>query len=885
MARSLAPAALLLAVPPVAPLAAALAAAFLLAACGGGGGGAEQPIALTFTPGTLTGTAFQGQGNVALGTDVKYRLTARLSQVPTTTTYVQVLIAGQGFLPGAIPVGDNGDGSFSASLPADTSLEPGTYAGTITVTLCHDAACRQPYALTGNSLAYSVRVTPRLQVEMLHDGVLFATVGANARSCIAGPVNTGSISPVEPRYVTGSVLGVSSNLPVTFEGMEGVVAPPGPAITSTSWAGAMQVSQPWRPCLTITATDGSGQQVTLAPLLVLPRLVPEVTTVDLVAAVGQGALAPVELSLGTESGEPVAYTTVVESPLGGVTLEVASTGAAPGTLRVTPRVYGYAYAWTYSPALHLWPDNGEARSTVLFRVKVVEPAAVPSSVRFDLTATSPPGALTQHVAFGDLGGARSFTASSDRPWLSAAPATGTSDGGATLTLEPAALAALPAGLRTATVHLLFDMGGGATAPLDLPVTLDLQVPRTERALPRASVAGLGGDVLVYGSGFPAGFTGPVLVGGEPATSVRRLSSTTLRITPSTALAAGAHPVRIENAAGLDRSAAALVVVPAAPSRAAAAPASTGAKVGLAFDEVGRVLYVANATAGRLERYREAAGWERAADGSDELVLQGVKSLALSPDGATLVAVAGGAFRLVDTATFALRPQQPTAAAPDSAKVSLEITAAGLAFTLGYDAVAQPVVVLDLGTLTTRELNSASYGGLAGAPDGSMIGVFSWAGTLALWSAGAEYRSTSAFWDALVGTFDRNGDRLLLHGNSGWVGSTFYTGRISRLFDTSSWTSLPGTVAPEYDPPGPPGAPPGTQAVILSPLGRARVYAWDGVAVRCYDLLGTLDASTVYPVLWSKAAAPGANARLAISADERTAFLAGDEAVVVLPLPE
>ncbi len=165
--RSLAPAALRLAVRPFTPLAAALAAAFLLAACGGGGGGGatEEPIAMTFTPGTLTGTVFQGQGNVGLGTDVKYRLTARLSRVPTSTTYVLVLISGKGFLSEVVPVVDNGDGSFSTSLPADSSLAPGTYAGTITVTLCHDAACRQPYPLTGNSLTYSVKVTPKLQVD------------------------------------------------------------------------------------------------------------------------------------------------------------------------------------------------------------------------------------------------------------------------------------------------------------------------------------------------------------------------------------------------------------------------------------------------------------------------------------------------------------------------------------------------------------------------------------------------------------------------------------------------------------------------------------------------------------------------------------------------
>ncbi|HVI94662.1 MAG TPA: hypothetical protein VM753_11690, partial [Anaeromyxobacter sp.] len=69
----------------------------------------------------------------------------------------------------------------------------------------------------------------------------------------------------------------------------------------------------------------------------------------------------------------------------------------------------------------------------------------------------------------------------------------------------------------------------------------------------------------------------------------------------------------------------------------------------------------------------------------------------------------------------------------------------------------------------------------------------------------------------------------------------------------------------------------------------RAYTWDGSQVHAFSLSGSLDKSGVYYATESfkavtPTASPGANPKLALSADEKTAFLAGDSALVVVPLP-
>ena len=134
-----------------------------------------------------------------------------------------------------------------------------------------------------------------------------------------------------------------------------------------------------------------------------------------------------------------------------------------------------------------------------------------------------------------------------------------------------------------------------------------------------------------------------------------------------------------------------------------------------------------------------------------------------------------------------------------------------------------------------------------------------------------FATTSASQDASCGAEDRHGNRTLLFG---WWNATKGR-RESRLYD-SAFTALPGTVADT------------TLAVALSSIGLDRAYTWDGARLHAWNIEGPLDSAGLYGEAWKPAvtpkALPGNGALLVLSADEKTAFLVGNQNVVVVPLP-
>jgi hypothetical protein len=138
---------------------AAFAASLLLAlmACGGGGDGStpgdlNSPIAIRFNPTTA-------QENVTRSGNLYTMLvTARLSHAPSGPAYAYVIADAPVLTPGATVVTRNADGSYTASLPVAASLPSGVHTGNLTLELCKDAACTQPYALTGATLPYVITV-------------------------------------------------------------------------------------------------------------------------------------------------------------------------------------------------------------------------------------------------------------------------------------------------------------------------------------------------------------------------------------------------------------------------------------------------------------------------------------------------------------------------------------------------------------------------------------------------------------------------------------------------------------------------------------------------------------------------------------------------------
>jgi hypothetical protein len=646
---------------------------------------------------------------------------------------------------------------------------------------------------------------------------------------------------------------------------------------------------------TVNVTSlGTTRTVAVSATVSRPGIVAPPGTVAFSAVRNQAPLPSAqELALTTAHGGALAFTASVVYDVGATGwLSVPASGSAPGPLSVAVATADLAPG-TYGATLRFTPSNGAAATPVDVSYTVAAPtlAASPSPLEFTVDALTTVAGTAATVSLTSGGSPIAWEASATQPWLRVSPASGTTPSSPTVSLVLAELETLPAASHTAAVTFTYEASPGVSTTVSVPVTLLLDLPLLTVVAPRVSVAGVGGEVILRATGVPPGLTGPVRFGGADATAQTRVSSTEVRATPPASLAAGSHLVTVANALGLSRSTARLEVV-AEGSLGAAAVANAGAKTRIVYDDASRTVYVANAGAGMIQRHRGAAGWALAGDGSDQVALSSLKNVVLTPDGKTLLAVAGTTFRLVDTATFALAATQPSGAAPSNAIVSLEMSHAGRAVYVGNAPTGFTTPgLLELGAGTTSSLTGFGLlhnAALVSGPNGARVAGLSRGispQAVAVWDATTGAVSTpsinvNGYFDTF-GSFDRTASRLLVFGD--YSGGAYR----SRLYDVNAgYAVLPGTVPPRSSLGTPPAGANETLAVVLSPRGRARAFTWDGASVRCFDTAGAPDVNGVHPLLFAVTPVqpPGANAVLAIAADERTAFVAGDDRLVVVPLP-
>jgi hypothetical protein len=573
------------------------------------------------------------------------------------------------------------------------------------------------------------------------------------------------------------------------------------------------------------------------------------------------------LALTTDSGNVAFSTSVAYDATATGWLSVAASGTAPTSLSVdvlgpTPAV-GH-----HTATLRITPSNGAApvAVTVVYDVAVPALGVTPGSAAFTVDASTTSAATSAALSLGDDGTPIAWTATQSVPWLKVSPASGNTPSAPVVSLVLAEIDKLAPGSYAAEVVFAYQASSGATVQVRVPVTLLMALPLVDVVAPRVSVQGIGGMVVVRGEGFATPYTGQLLF-GSTAVIPTGVSATEVHATPP-ALSPGSYAVTPQNALGLARGGAHLDVV-ATATRTAASVVSASRKIKLVFDDVRKALYVV--TGARIQRHREIAGWALATDGSDELSVAGLVDAALSPDGATLLVVDGTWLWKVDVATFRFAANQPSATLPLSSRYHVEFGNDGRAF-LGDDWLGEcrfydPAT----DTMTADRSCTQPLSGFAASKDASrVVGLGSGYVDYDDASAGAMV-ATGVYLNATTGGLDRHATRALLFGWDGTVGR--YE---SKLYD-ASWTRIPGSV------------PSDTVAAVLSGIGLDRAYTWDGSQVHAFSLTGSLDKSGVYYTTESfravtPAASPGTNAELVLSADEKTAFLAGDSAVVVVPLP-
>jgi hypothetical protein len=223
------------------------AAIVALAACGGGGS-SEPARSVHFNTATLTGTAFQHQAiDVNAFTAASVSVEATISEPINETVYVVVRDNAQGFQGSTISITQLTGDRFQATLQPNAELEPGTYTGQLTLLLCKDSACNNTYSLTGQTLPYSMTITPQLAVDVYVDGVL------------AGTVKSGEVDlPIS--IASGSQLELKSSIPMMMQYSSGAFGlariDVDSGSTPTDWKGT--VTNPY-------STFDAGLQMVVVP--------------------------------------------------------------------------------------------------------------------------------------------------------------------------------------------------------------------------------------------------------------------------------------------------------------------------------------------------------------------------------------------------------------------------------------------------------------------------------------------------------------------------------------------------------------------------------------------------------------------------------------------
>ncbi|WP_272473957.1 LamG-like jellyroll fold domain-containing protein [Baekduia alba] len=247
-----------------------------------------------------------------------------------------------------------------------------------------------------------------------------------------------------------------------------------------------------------------------------------------------GGANPAAQSIGVSNtgGGSLAWTATSSQPW--LTVSPVS-GGAPGTITVTPSVAGLSPG-TYTANVTV-TASGAAGSPktipVTFNVAAAPPgptlATAPASLAFSGTAGgSSPAAQTISVT-NTGGGALSWTASDDQPWMSVAPASGTAPG--TITVTPS-ITGLAAGTYTGNVAVTAP--GASGSPKAIPVTF------TVAAAPALAVAPTSlAFTATAGGANPAAQTASVTnAGGGSLTYSVADDQSWLTVTPTSGTAPG-----------------------------------------------------------------------------------------------------------------------------------------------------------------------------------------------------------------------------------------------------------------------------------------------------------------------------------------------------------
>ena len=559
-----------------------------------------------------------------------------------------------------------------------------------------------------------------------------------------------------------------------------------------------------------------------------------------------------------------------------------ATGASlPSSLSIgitTPQSIG-----TYGALVRIAGNGNTTDVPVIYVVsKSLSPS--PGSLSYTVGNTPLPIDLTRQVSLNAFLGV-TWTAASNATWLSISPASGGSSDSLSISLIQSEVDAKNNGRYFATVTVTPSVGSVAT----IPVTLTVARTQVNYVSPYIAIANTQNEVVIRGDNLDQATITNVKFGTSAAASFNPVSSTEIRAMHPN-LAPGSYAVQVETNLGIARSLANNLVAVAAQGYAAATIAYPNATakqpLDIIYDAERQALLVGVAyptpgSSGEIFRYPfTGSAW---ATTPASVAIASFRDLALSFDGRQLIAVSDFAVQKIDAAALTMGTVTPplvfetffkgVAMANDGNAI---LTTGSSRFEGGATFAWFYLVREDRVSLGFGSVIEIVRGTPGSSADGSRV-ILSQSSPDPTPSYDGQYDSRSGVFSFIPSPIpgmpltwpstpirpklDRKATRLVLNGYI-----------VIKNSDYSHQSFLP------------PVAPGDSAAVALSPDGTRAYQYVSGTLLRTFDVSspdqGVSEIGTGTVLLSD----PGANPVMTVSPDGGTLFIAGADAIVVVPAP-
>jgi uncharacterized protein (TIGR03437 family) len=365
-------------------------------------------------------------------------------------------------------------GTVSVTVQTN-GLAPGTYHGTVTVTAT--GADGSPVSNSPITIPVTYYVSDDALLQVLPAALTFTA-------------STGGVAPVQTVTLTSTsdVLSYTVTSTTSSGGFWlSVGAQPGmtPGSFFVSAAAIGLASGTYTGSIVITATNSTGPPVTDSPFtipvtfqVISGTLTVAPASLTFNQVVGGSAPPAQTVNVGNAGSGTLNFTVTPATATGGNWLTVTPVaGGTPATINISVNAGGLAVG-TYTGSITITSQGANGSPQIIpvtLNVQAVTLTLTPAALTFNYTMGEAAPA-SQEVMVASSAGALAFTAAAatnagSGNWLSVSPASGTTPGTLTVTVNPASLAV---GMYTGTVTVT--AGGAGNSPQMVNVTLNVAAP-------------------------------------------------------------------------------------------------------------------------------------------------------------------------------------------------------------------------------------------------------------------------------------------------------------------------------------------------------------------------------------------------------------------------